>query len=300
MASFPIPELKKYLPTLQVCYGFDTIEIAEELTACLKPFVDERKLYEFVDRQRAVGRGISFLWEYALLTYKDFEICTAEDFGNQKVLIHKLCNQYIQDENRLHEAKFILVFMAAIFNRNIIGAHDDDIISRWRKSWNIMHPDLLSLFIALSQPKHEHDTSMRIGFKGDTLHTLANKDEWFSNFLNNNFIKPILGDITVEEAEEELKAYSDDKGRRPRNPYLNYIINGTYNNIARFIMPDEGKVTVEQCRFLLEYLKIIGQVKKSDPLNDLNTLQSTVRSFLAYRHTPIDRHIKETKFSLLG
>mgnify|MGYP003311948965 CR=1 FL=1 len=32
----------------------------------------------------------------------------------------------------------------------------------------------------------------------------------------------------------DLKEYSDEKGRKSRDPYLNYIINGTYNYIKRF------------------------------------------------------------------
>ena len=107
----------------------------------------------------------------------------------------------------------------------------------------------------------------------------------------NDYIKQKLGNITVEKAEKELEIfYSDDRGRKSDNPYLNYIINGTYNFIKHFIPSD--KVTVEQCRFLLEYLKAIGQVKEGDSLADLNTLQSTVRSMLCYKYTPVDKHVK--------
>lgn len=51
-------------------------------------------------------------------------------------------------------------------------------------------------------------------------------------------------------------------------------------------------MTVEQCKFLLEYLKIIGQVEEGDTLANLNTLQSTVRSLLRSKHTPVEKHIK--------
>lgn len=301
MASFLIHELKECLPILQACYGFDTIEIASELTACLKPFINEERMDEIMHRQRAEGKGMSILWNSAINIDGHVEICTDEGFDKQIGLIHDLCNQYIQDEAMLHEAKFILVFMAAIFNRNTNGLHSDDIINRYRKSWNVIHPDLLKLFIALNKPRHEPDTPMKIYFKNDSPHQIANKEGWFSGFLNDCFIKPILGDITVEEAEEELKqTYSDDRGRTPNNPYLNYIINGTYNYIVRFIQSAEGKVTVEQCRCTLDYLKIIGQVKDGDTLSVVNTLQSTVRGFLIGNVSPVDKHIRETTFSLLS
>lgn len=301
MASFPISELKECLPILQACYGFDTIEIANELTACLKPFIDEMRMDEIVHSQRAEGKGVNILWDSALNINGHVEICTDEGFDRQRDLIHDLCDQYIQDEAMLHEARFILVFMAAIFNRNTSGLHSDDIIKRYRKSWNAIHPDLLRLFIALNKQRHKPGTPMKICFKDESPHQIANKDGWFSDFLNDCFIKPMLGDITVEEAEEELKrSYSNDRGRTPSNPYLNYIINGTYNYIVRFIQSADGKVTVEQCLCMLEYLKIIGQVKDGDMLTGVNNLQSKVKSLLSSQHTPVDRHVKETAFSLLS
>ena len=107
----------------------------------------------------------------------------------------------------------------------------------------------------------------------------------------NGFVKQMLGDITVEMAEQELKTkYSDDKGRKSNNPYLNYIINGTYNFINHFIPSDT--VTVEQCKFLLAYLKAIDQVNEGDTLDNLNTLQSAVRSLISSKLTPIERHMK--------
>ena len=92
---------------------------------------------------------------------------------------------------------------------------------------------------------------------------------------------------------ELLKKYSNDRGRKSSDPYLNYIINGTYNYITHFLKSD-NKVTVEQSEFLQEYLIIIGRVKKGDALSDLNNLQSTIAGFLKSKLTPVAKHIKET------
>ena len=144
-----------------------------------------------------------------------------------------------------------------------------------------------------------HDTLFCKFIESDSPHLIANKEGWFSDFLNA-VIKQMLGDITIEEAEQELeKEYSDEKGRKSRDPYLNYIINGTYNYIKRFLDSDNETVTVKQCRFLLEYLKIIGRVKDGDIIANINNLQSTVKSLISYKFTPVEKHIKASRFSLI-
>jgi hypothetical protein len=183
--------------------------------------------------------------------------------------------------------------MAAIFDRDTNFVHPEDLMRNYRKHWSMIHPDMLRLFIALNKPRHRNDTPIRISYKTDSPHLIENREGWLSSMLNA-FIRQVLGEMSVEQAEEDLKKYSDERGRKSSNPYLNYIIHGTYNHITHFLKSDNGKVTVEQCRFLLEYLKIIGQVQDGDTLANLNTLQSTVRSLINSSLTPVDKHIKET------
>ena len=145
-------------------------------------------------------------------------------------------------------------------------------------------------YIALNKPEHKANTPIKIYFKTDTPHTINNKSGWFSDFLNG-FVKQTLGETSVEQAEQELKElYSDEKGRKGDNPYLNYIINGTYNFIRHFMPSDT--VTVTQCKFLLEYLRIIEQVKEGDSVADINYLQSKVKSLISSKHTPVQKHVK--------
>lgn len=290
MASFHIPQLKPFLPILKECYGFDRIEIASELAESISPHINERKMDKLVWEQLTKGKGRIVLLDYAISVNENVEICTTDDFDKQISSIENLCDQSIEDENMRDTAKFILIFMAAIFNRDINSLQADDVMKRILTNKDIVHPDLLRLFIALNKPEHKHDTPMKICFKTDSPHSINNGNGWFSDMLNG-FVKQMLGDITVEMAEQELKTkYSDDKGRKSNNPYLNYIINGTYNFIKHFIPSDT--VTVEQCKFLLAYLKAIDQVNEGDTLDNLNTLQSAVKSLISSKQTPIERHIK--------
>lgn len=301
MASFHIPQLKASLPILKECYGFDLDEIFDELTYLIVVQHNEKRFDSDLAHQFLNEEGNINAVSYAMNTNDDFGIRATEDFYSQIDLIIALCEQHIKDPDLLNEAVFILIFMSAIFNRDMNGLYLDHEMESMKqdflRSTYIVRPDLLRLFIALNKPKHKFEIPIKICFKTDSPHLIQNKDGWFSDMLND-YIKQKLGDITVEEAEEELDFfYSDEKGRKSDNPFLNYIINGTYNFI-KYFMPSD-KVTVEQCRFLLEYLKVIGQVKEGDMLANLNTLQSAVRSLISSKHTPVEKHVKRKSMRTL-
>ena len=297
MPSFHIPQIKSYLPTLKECYGFDTIEIANELAKAIEPFLDPRKIDEIALEQCKNGKGKIVLLDYAMNINENIDICTTDDFDKQIKDIHDLCEKYIDNEKMLDEAKFILVFMSAIFNRDSNGLNNDNIIKSYLEDFNGLRHDLLKLYIALNKPPHEHDTPIKIHFKKDSPHTISNHKGWLSDMLNK-IVGAMLKDITVEKAEQELKEkYSDVRGRKSSNPHLNYIINGTYNFITKFLDSDKGKVTVKQSEFLQKYLIIIGQVKNGDTLTNLNTLQSNVTSLLTSGLTPVAKHVKETSLT---
>ena len=294
MALFHKPQIKSHLQILKDCYGFDKFEIAGELLESIRLLINEERQFDEKIKEQCINKkGLPFFLEYALCIDDNVEIRTTDNFEEQAESIRNLCNQYIKDENKQEEAKFILVFMSSIFNCNLNNLYLDDTIDRYVANKNKLHPDLLKLFIALNKPQHEHDTPIKIHYKTDSPHTIRNHDGWLSDMLNG-FVKSMLGDITVEMAEKELlKKYSNDRGRKSSDPYLNYIINGTYNYITHFLKSD-NKVTVEQSEFLQEYLIIIGRVKKGDALSDLNNLQSTIAGFLKSKLTPVAKHIKET------
>ena len=303
MATFYIPLLRDCLPILKECYGFDIYEISSELTHICNIHVREKRVDENFKKQHTDEKGYIDSVAYALGTDEHVGIRTTGEFNTQIDSIVDLCNRYIKDEDTCYTVTFILVFMATIFNRDINNLYIDEIAEDIKQDFirntNVVRPDLLRLFIALNKPKHKYDTPMKICYKTDSPHTINNREGWFSYMLND-YIKQKLGDITIEEAEEELDYfYSDDKGRKSDNPYLNYIINGTYNFISNIIPSENNKVTVEQCRFLLEYLKAIGQVHENDNLANLNILQSTVKSLINSKHTPVEKHIKRKSMPTL-
>ena len=298
MALFHIPQIKSFLPTLKECYGFDTIEIANELAKAIEPLLNPNTIDKIAWEQCRNGKGKIVLFEYAMNINENIDVCTTDDFDEQIKAIYDLCEHYIENREMLDEAKFILVFMSAIFNRDSNGLHNNNDTKHLIRDINGLRYDLLNLFIALNKPQHEHDTPIKIHLNTDNhSHTINNHRGWLSDILNG-LAKNALGEITVEKAEQELKEkYSNVRGRKSSNPHLNYIINGTYNFITKFLDSDKGKVTVKQSEFLQKYLIIIGQIKNGDNIANLNTLQSNVTSLLASGLTPVVKHIKETSLT---
>lgn len=294
MATFDIPQLKEHLPILKSCYGFDEEEVSDELMQVYMVQHNEGRYDKELASKFANEKGHIDAISYVMHTDEEFGICATEEFYGQVKPIVELCCRHIKDPEEQESAVFVLILMAAIFNRDLNNVRANEEIEamkieHWRNA-HIVRPDLLRLFIALNKSEQKYETPIKISFKTDSPHLIQNKDDWFSDMLND-YIKQKLGNMTVEEAEEELVIFhSDEKGRKSENPYLNYIINGTYNFINH-ILPSE-KVTVAQCGFLLEYLKIIGQVKEGDTLANLNTLQSMVKSLLSSKHTPVEKHVK--------
>lgn len=303
MPSFYIPQLKALLPTLEECYGFDIYEISYELSHIYLMHYNEKRTNDDLEKMYTDKNGALDTIFYGINTEEHLGIRTTADFNEQFDSIVNLCSNYIKDKDLLDETTFILLFMSAIFNRDIndlnFDAPGEDLNQELMRSSYVVRPDLLRLFIALNKTKtkHKYNTPIKICFKTDSPHLIKNEDGWFSGMLNE-YIKQKLGDMSIQKAEEELAtSYSDKKGRKSKNSYLNYIIYGTYNLIKRVFPSD--KVTVQQCNFLLQYLKVIGQIKDEDTLNKVNNLQSHIRELSKSQCTPVQRHIKDKRFTPL-
>ena len=297
MASFYIPLIKTYLPILKECYGFDISEISSELSHILLLHSVAEKINDDLINKCRDEKGRIDSEAYAIQTEDYLEIPTAQNHEEQLSLIENLCTQTIEAPDKRDEAIFILTFMSAIFSRDINGLYADasaqDVQEDYWYFDSFVRPDLLRLYIALHKSKHKLDTPIKICFKTDSPHVIRNRWGWFYHMLND-YITQKPDDLTIEDAEKELTLYySEERGRKSNNPYLNYIINGTYN-FVRKIFPSE-KVTVKQCDFLLQYLKAVKQVKESDKLCKLNNLQSHIRELLKSQNTPVQKHAQIRK-----
>lgn len=303
-SDFSTSFIRNSLPLLEECYGFDITEISIELSCIINQHVKNKCTDEELLESCKDERGYINQVAYGLKSDDRMFIPVTDDFEEQFFAIKKLCEQY----NQINEQSvLVLLFMAAIFNRNLYALSFNPEVENVKQEveWNarIVRPDLLRLFIVLNQEKvcdskgnPKTAIPIKIGYKNQSL-VISNKRWWFTHMMKD-YLRQKLGDMTVEAAQEELALfYGDEKGRKSNNPYLNYIICGTYNLIKKNFPSD--KVTVEQCRFLLQYLKAIRQLKENDKLSNINNLQSHVRELLKSQFTPIQKHIKAKKYKSL-
>lgn len=282
--AISITELKEIYPTLQQSHGFDYYEIGDELTKVFNDDFDADICDEELLKQCRFEDGMLDTISYALNTNKQITIPVTADFKKQKEAIALLC-----PDNQ--KATTILIFMAAIFNRNMndLSLEDNDYIKRLTNSSVVKaRPEMLKLFIAINKPKKKE--TVYVGYKACIPETISNIDGWFSDMVNE-YLHTRLGDISINEAEQELKTlHGAVKGKKPQRPLRNYIIHATYNLINELVIPGNGKVTVEQCSLLQKYIQIIGAIKDGNSAYNRNTLQSTVREYLHAKVNPVEKH----------
>lgn len=282
--AISVTELKEIYPILQKCYGFDYCEIGEELTKIFNDDFDANICDEELLKQHRFDNGMPNTISYALNTTKQIIIPVTADFEKQRESITLLCPNS-------GKAKNILVFMAAIFNRNMnnltLNGNDyskkptNDLVVKAR-------PEMLKLFMAINKLKKKE--TVCVGYKYCIPETISNIDGWFSDMVNE-YLHTRLGDISINEAEQELKTlHGAIKGKKPQRPIRNYIIHATYNLIKELLIPSDGKVTVKQCDLLQRYIQIIGAINDGNSAHNRNTLQSTVREYLHAQNNPVEKH----------
>ena len=197
-----IKELIKIYPLLQKCYGFDYYEIAKELDNCQSKTL-----------LLAVGEQTEMVYDNMDLDLK-IGISVNEEFETQKNAIISLCPNN-------DEAVKILIFMAAIFNR--------DMNAGTKISKKNVRPEMLKLLVAIS--KLRNDDSFFFACKFGMPESISNTNGWFSEMVTD-YLLTELGTITLEEAKNEIATWDiEHKGRRAKKPLRNYIILSTYNLI---------------------------------------------------------------------
>ena len=189
--------------------------------------------------------------------------------------------------------------MAAIYYRDkhhLFSEIHEDIMNDYFVYSRRIRPDQLKLFIELCKGRKRTWDNIKISVGNNSPVFLGNYEWWLSQKLFE-ILRKDLGDITVEEAEKELKElYSDERGRKSTDPHLNYFMLGSFLYIRKFLIQDKDKVTIAQCNFLQKYLTTFGILDKQDKNYQINNLQSTIKSLLSGKNNPIQKHIKEREY----
>ena len=166
---YSIESFQKLYPTLHECYGFDKIEIEKEL-------------------QDADNENISF------------EV--TDDFEDVYSQLEAMKQGNIYPIDPAND-DFIdgLILMAAIDNRNRDDLHQS-MVEACEEYTMRYRPDMLKAFVALN--KGANNKGLKISVGGNKPIHLKDYNGWFTKVINDGIYK-FLGDITLEEAECELK-----------------------------------------------------------------------------------------------
>lgn len=295
---FDIPTLKNLYPELNRCFGFTYEDISFELGQVyskkrLHLTAEEKELAKQCRSED--GWGIDDI-KFALLTQDNIYIKVTDDFPNYLNSIEELCNNYNMGElENGEEISFILLFMATVFNRDLNnlldGTEQANVQDDFNRYTYKIRPDMLKLYLGLSQKKRQINDKLKISIQGNPPTELENYECWFEEMLKN-YLNQYLGVDNKEEAQNELDTlYSDRQGRKTDNFYLNYIFTSIYLFVQENIIHSEpNKVTIEQCKFLHSYFVILKLIKPEDKNNNLNNLQSTIKSLISSSINPLNRY----------
>lgn len=301
--QFDIPTIKKLESELDKYFGFTHDDILFELSQVYirKYFSLTPEEKELANQCRSEDGRINTV-EFALSSQDIIYVRVTDDFPNCINPIRELCNDYklIELDNG-SDVFCILIFMAAIFNRDsnhLLDDTDYDYINEdYYKYIYKIRPDMLKLYIALCQKKRQINDKLKISIQGNSPTELKNNECWFEEMLKN-YLNQYLGVDNKEEAQTELKTlYSDKQGRKTDNFYLNYIFTSIYLFVQENIIHSEpNKVTIEQCRFLHRYLTSLNFIGQEDKNNNLNNLQSTIKSLISSNVTPLCKYKLSKEF----
>lgn len=283
-------DLRPMLPILKEHFAFDYTEISYELGLVVNMHIREKRL----NKELLAKKYSNNIALYGLHSDETICIPVSDDFEAKLENLESLCAMF--DENIDAENAYeILSFMSAVFDKekNRLSREafpDFEEAKMDAKLKDKIQLDLYRLYIALhSHSKIKETSPMKIYFKGDSPHEITNFDGWMFRLLDEHITKEV-GNITLEEAKQKLVQIKEQKGRKSKDPYLNYIINGIYNYIASLIPSEKESVTVEQCKFVREYLLAMGFISSHNNNYDINHLQSTIKSLISSKSTPVQRH----------
>lgn len=304
--AFEIPTIKKLEPKLYEHFGLTLDDILYELAQVyirkstnLTP--EEKELANQCKTENGAIDAIKF----ALATQENIYIRVTDSFSDSLKLLLKLFNEY--NIMKLENGEYtycILLFMAAIFNRNfnhLLDNTDYDYISEGYYEYiDKIRPDMLKLYLSLHQRKRAVSDKLKISIQGNPPMELDNHGRWFENMLLT-YLDKHLGVTNKEEARNELSTlYSEPRGRKTKdNYYRNYALTSVFLFVQQYIIhSDTNKVTIEQCSFLHKYLTALNLITKEDKNNELNNLQSTIKSLITSKITPLDKYKRSKEYKV--
>lgn len=279
---------------LKHCFAYNDGDISADLCGLnLKHFIDagidvnnNAMRFDFETKEWQEAPIAPLLFVRTIPEFKQYVKSFANNNATQQI-----------DKKQVHA----LTFMAAIFTRTIHHLIDDTDVFDMEQTQRIysttIRPNLLNLYIALKQNKGETAT-IRFG-EGKPITVDDRGFPWFHQMMEK-YLNKFLAVESVKEAQEELEIlYPTLMGKRVKSDqlYLNFIMASTYTYISRNIIPSkENKITIEQCKFLSEFLIEFKFMPSKSKNCNLNNLQSTIKSLVIDSKSHIIEQFRRNKY----
>ena len=304
MASVKLQVLKEILPLLKDIFGFRISQINDEVNESYDKHVKENRFnvplaVSYSNKEN--GHSYIKVAEYMLETDEEIYLRLTKDFKETVGKpIADLCKKFISDNKVYKETAFILIFMAAIFNRDRNGLANNYYLGEidWMDEtyMHCIRPDLLHLYLArYARGKGYHvSCSIKFGNSKEAVE-IQTKYPWFEKVIDK-ILEQQLDVTNVKEAEKELcRNYTKQVGRKG-NKIIEQYLWGTYHLLQRIETLKSStpkSVTNEQCRFVTEYLSILQLI---DPVEtDPNIIRARI-NYILKKYDSIDELLAEPQY----
>lgn len=296
-------KLRMILPQLKEFFGFQLCDInGELLNVHERQIREERYDNELAGQYSYTSGGHTCLKvaDYILATDDTISIQVTKGFNKRADDIVKLCKEKIKDN--YNEMAIILIFMAAILNRDLNGlaAECETDEYDWNKNnYNkYIRPDLLRLYIARNDKKGRFHSycAIQLGYTSSAIQ-IQSDFPWFEKMLDR-YLHRFLGVKSIEEAETELSTIYGKKVGNPLNERVATYIWGTFHlmqTLSSLISKDPKKCSRPQSRFIAEYLNIIGLIDIYE--TDSEAVRSRLNNYLK-KHDTLDELLDKQEYKI--
>lgn len=271
--------IKSLEPELIRCFGYSIGDyLADECSGFLARKWDKRSTEEIERANQYLNRGSIDSINYAM-SFEDEDLLFEVPFEYPENEMEDFIYTYLNKEGDESAAGVLKIVSVLLFKERGMSEDIDFDYQRYTQS---IRPDMLNLYLALKEKKQKGPKGtikeVKISFGGNKPIHLENYDLWFEDMLER-YLKTYLGVPDEKSAQRELNTIYPKKTGRKMNQHFNLYAWGIYHLLENTSLRPKkpGSIPLEICRFIHDYMRIVGII----PEKDFTDVQN-VRSQLVY------------------
>jgi len=263
--ALSVSTLKIVEPELIRCFGYDHNDFADELSQLFLEkhiVVKDNKIVYPVDYDSCGRSQVEYSW----IKGNGELVLLIPETSNTDLLVFLEPFFCRTDSNSVIMLTLFTLALLHYRNHRVYRNGYDCEVDDYYKYALSIRPDMLRLYSALHAKRNLNHAEVRISLKGNPPIRINNDDCWFEIALER-YLNKYLGVKDLEEANAELK---DIYGKKKGNVFANKIASEYMWGIYHLLeisdnkkLCTKGKKSVPRavCRFIFDYLKLLGIVK---------------------------------------